>query len=155
MTAECQERLHPIFHNKPYAAIRMNDLNDLAACNQAEHALLGRTQDLVGRHSRRAGRLPRKEAPRLADRGAHPFWPGDRAQHGTGPPLVPSSKMEPNCKFLCYPKKRSGIEINSGAWGASVERGTGVLATPIAGHPEYPRFLGLATTPDLILEVGV
>ena len=36
--------------------------------------------------------------PRAADRGAHPFWPGDRAPHGTGSTAVVSGKNLLNLK---------------------------------------------------------
>ena len=38
-------------------------------------------------------------APQPAERGAHPFWPGDRAMHGTGSAAVAQKKNHPNLRF--------------------------------------------------------
>lgn len=142
MTAECQERLHPIFHNKPYAALAVNDLNDLETCNLTERSLLGRTQDLVGRHSRPASILPRKRAPSLANRGAHPFGRAPRRADGTGSPRENFGKNHLNQKFLCSPKKRFWIEIDAraaaGAAGEQKPVAAGMVAEGVVPCSQRP-----------------
>lgn len=60
----------------------------------------GLAPEYGGEEIRRTARgRSKREAPPRPDRGAHPFWPGDRALHGTGSPLVFSKKHPLNRKF--------------------------------------------------------
>ena len=82
-------------------------------------------------------------APQRPARGAHPFWPGDRAMHGTGSTAVAPGKNPLNRSALNASEKKSAVEIDSGALWGTVERGKGLAATHVAEGVEYPRFWGL------------
>lgn len=68
-------------------------------------------------------------APSRPRPGAHPFWPGDRAMHGTGSPAVPHRKNPLNLWRNNASEKKSAVEIDSGALWGTVERGKGLAAT--------------------------
>lgn len=55
--------------------------------------------------------MVRQGPPLEADRGAHPFWPGDRAMHGTVPTAVAPRKNPLNLKFspLTQYARASGV----------------------------------------------
>lgn len=128
-------RLHPIFHNNRYATLLTNDLNNLAWLQPGRAPEFRRTQDLVGRHSRDAGILPwaRRSAgaPQRGRPGAHPFWPGDRAMHGTGPTATksPENPLNRKCRFAS--EKKSSVEIDARAPAEAAGEQKPLSATPI------------------------
>lgn len=93
-------------------------------------------------------------APQAAERGAHPFGPGDRAKDGTGPPAVGSGKKHLNPGYCNDHFWNRWVEIDSGADARPVRERKGLSATHVAGHLVDPRFLGLVPPSELILEVG-
>lgn len=106
--------------------------------------------DLVGGLGTVATGAPQRPRP-----GAHPFWPGDRAMHGTVPAAVAREKKSLNLWRNSASEKKSAVEIDAGAFSLALQRGKGLAATHVAEGVEYPPKMGLLPPSELILEVGV
>lgn len=70
-------------------------------------------------------------APQRPRPGTHPFWPGDRAMHGTVSPPVAQEKYPLNSSAQNAFRKKSGIEIDARGVALAAGERKPLWATPM------------------------